>query len=126
MAIGRPIIGPQISDSVTTTDATANVLLLECPIPDNYAGAVSLALVGQHSTDDVAYLGEHCVVRDGVAATYCGVVGTEVRLDNGSAGWTITVDCSGVNFRVRVTGEAAHTINWGAVATFALMVESYA
>lgn len=126
MAIGRLIIGPQASDTVTTTDATANVELLRVPIPDNYAGVVEVVVLGIHSTDDVYYLGYHFIERDGVAATYGGVVGTEVRLDNGSAGWAITVDCDGTDLRVRVTGEAAHTINWGGVGAFPICTESFA
>lgn len=126
MTIGRLIIGPQASDTVTTTDATANVELLRVPIPDTYAGVVEVVVLGIHSTDDVYYLGYHFIERDGVAATYGGVVGTEVRLDNGSAAWGIGVSCDGTDLLVDVTGAVAHTINWGGVGAFPICTESFA
>lgn len=126
MSLGRAIMGPQKSDTVQTTDATANVLLLECPIPDNFAGFVHLAIEGIHSVDSLYYDGVHAVSRNGVGATYLNAVGTPDRVDNGSAAWVLTIDCSGVNLRVRVQGELAHTVNWSCVASFPLLAESYA
>lgn len=125
MSLGRIIMGPQLSDSVQTTDATANVLLLECPIPDNTASIIGLTVEGIHSVDSVYYDSLHAVTRNGVAATYIGLLGAADRVDNGSAAWVITVDCSTTFLRVRVTGEAAHTINWRASADFKLCAESY-
>ena len=125
MAIGDLIYGPQLSDTVQTTDATANVLLIEVPIPDNQMGICSLHITGDHWEDNIVVDTLEGFTRDGAAAVYSGQI-REDRHDNGSAAWAYTVDASGTNLRVRVTGEAAHTINWSCVPTFPGCFEAFA
>jgi len=125
MTIGDLTMGPQTPDSVQTTDATANVLLIEIPIPDNCIAVVALHIEGIHWEDSITLDTLEGVTRNGANAVYSGQV-KETRLNNGSAAWAYTVDCSGANLRVRITGEAGHTINWSCVPDFRACFEVFA
>lgn len=118
MTIGRTQLGPQCQGHKQTTDATADQLLLTCPIPFKHSATVDLWIIGiATSGDKLVEHSVHSVTRDGATATYVGEV-SNGSYSSGAGAWVTTVDCTGTGLRVRVTGEAAHTIEWHCVARF--------
>lgn len=118
MTIGRTRLGPQCQGHKQTTDATADQLLLTCPIPFKHSATVDLWIIGiATSGDKLVEHSVHSVTRDGATATYIGEV-SNGSYSSGAGAWVTTVDCTGTGLRVRVTGEAAHTIEWHCVARF--------
>jgi hypothetical protein len=119
MTIGRTRLGPQCQGHLQTTDATADQLLLEVPIPFKHSATVDVWITAVATTGErYAEHSVHSVSRDGATATYVGEV-SNGSYSSGAGAWVTTVDCTGTGLRVRVTGEAAHTIEWHAVASFA-------
>lgn len=101
-----------LKGSVQTTDATATTLT-SATIPSNVADCFTLVvsafqtLTGDSKSWNLAYRVKN------VAGTVTVEKFQEmISEDAGAAAWTAVVDVSGTTARVRVTGEAAHTIRW--------------
>jgi hypothetical protein len=74
----------------------------------------------ENATGDTKGWKFECVIRRGANAAATAMVAaasvTQVAADAGAAAWALAVDADTTNgcLRLRVTGEASHTINWTA------------
>ncbi len=90
-------------------------------LPDSSAGTVTGEVIGrENATGDTKGWKFECVIRRGANAAATAMVAaasvTQVAADAGAAAWALAVDADTTNgcLRLRVTGEASHTINWTA------------
>jgi len=97
---------------VQTTDATVTTLALYTP-PDGGVATVRVVVSARRSTgaEAAGYERVATVRRAGGTTTLVGAV-TSVHSAEDVAGWDATIDVSGADVRVRVTGVAAVTIDW--------------
>jgi hypothetical protein len=102
--------------SVNTTDATVTSLFT-WTILDEACTKVVAEVCGDQSTgaNTACYVRQCRMKRDGGTVTV-GVVDQSFT-DEEVAGWDTTIDNSTSTGRVRVTGEASTTIDWGGITT---------
>lgn len=103
-----------------TTDATQKTLGTYTPA-DATAINVKVQVVGRKSDGSQAagYLLEATFRRSGSTTTQVGST-TAVATHEDDASWDATLDASGTDVRVRVTGKASTTIDWTAVGMAAI------
>jgi hypothetical protein len=113
----------ETSNTVQTTDNTEPTCG-QWTVPDDQLLSVS-AYVLCYETDKsnyAVYWRVATVVRSGGGAIVLGPVDTLYTRESSGAGpWKATIDTSGNDVRIRVTGAAATTINWKSWAKFWLM-----
>jgi hypothetical protein len=116
LAIGGTVVGRAV-----TTDATATTLLSLSLLPSRTTLIRAQVLArrtggsGGSAEDGAAYL---------LAATYKMVAGTPTLIGSitsihsaeDQAGWNATLDVSGGNVRLRVTGAANNNVSWNGKA----------
>lgn len=97
--------------AVRTTDATVTTLFTYT-IADNHLGWIEATIVGRDEagTHRALYRRAVRIHRQGAGAVI-GTVQTPYT-DESSAGWDATIDASGNDIRVRVTGAAGVNISW--------------
>lgn len=102
--------------NIQTTDATVTTLFSFTPT-DEAVTMLTVEVLAVLSTgaETNAYVRRARIKRDGGTVTVA--TPEETFTDEETAAWDCTIDNSGTTVRVRVTGEAAHTIDWGCVAT---------
>ena len=99
--------------TVQTTDATETSLQVITIPADTERVIVSRAHCNEPATDDSAWFFSRFGVKNvGGTVSLLGGVSQDTGADAGASTWTVTVDVTGATVRIRVTGEAAHTINW--------------
>lgn len=98
--------------------STANQWVL----PNSSAAVIVGEVIGrENATGDTIGWKFECVIRRGANAAATAMVAaatvTQIAADAGASTWALAVDADTTNgcLRVRITGEAAHTINWTAV-----------
>lgn len=98
---------------LTTTDATVTTLL-SATLTDARVYWVRVWVAGRKDATDHGVWARYAVAyREGGGATLEGaVVDHLTRETAGAAAWDVTIDTSGNDIRVRVTGAAATTIKW--------------
>lgn len=98
--------------SVQTTDATVTTLISKT-LAEGKAYIIVAKVVGkQADTNRASYVRRVCVYRPAAgSATLQGSVQDELTIES-DANWDCTVDVSGNDARVRITGVAATTIDW--------------
>lgn len=105
-----------MSESVQTTDATVTDVSTFTTVPSKvfYVIAEIAAINAGDLTTGAAYV-RSAAFRTSAAGvlTIIGAVATTVTIED-TAGWDATIDASGTDIRVRVTGAAATTVNWRA------------
>ena len=101
-----------VDAEVQTTDATVTTLLSQA-IPSNVTYQVVANVVGNRSTsaEGASYLLMATVRNDAGTLAQVGAT-TVIASHEDVAGWDATIDVSGTNARVRVTGAASSTIEW--------------
>jgi hypothetical protein len=99
---------------ITTSSSTATTLLTR-GLPDAAVYYVRALVQGVKSsgTDRASYVIEGTVYRTGGGAATLQGAATATYTQESNAAWNATIDTSGNNVRVRVTGVAATTIKWG-------------
>lgn len=107
--------------TVQTTDATATSLVTLTQDDTCVCKYTANVTAFEPATSDsLSVTVEATYKRNGGAATIVGaVVNTNRQQDAGAATWVVTFDTSTNDVRLRVTGEAAHTINWRATVSMA-------
>ena len=104
-----------ISGSLQTTDATTTTIA-SCTVPSNVACRLQVKVTAFESATGDCKSWDLFYNAKNVAGTLTVQKVTEsVYEDAGASAWTAIVDNSGTTLRIRVTGEAAHTIEWHAV-----------
>lgn len=105
----------QLKHTVQTTDATVTTLAT-IALKDEYATKIDCVVVARKSADDEAatFNLSMSYVRTAAGAPVAlgAVTSSDPRSTAGAAAWVATIDVSGNNARIRVTGAAATTINW--------------
>jgi len=111
------------ANTVQTTDATQTTCG-QWTVPDNQMIVASIMTLAYKSdkSDYAVFWRTAVVVRSGGAPSIVGPIDTQFsRSSAGASSWKATMDVSGNDFRVRVTGQTATTINWKSWARFHLM-----
>jgi len=104
-----------LAGKLTTSDATVTTIA-STTIPTNVAFSliVRVSAFQAATGDSKAWVMEYHLKN--VAGTCTATKFSErANEDAGAAAWAAVVDISGTTMRVRITGEAAHTIDWNAV-----------
>jgi hypothetical protein len=104
-----------LGETVQTTDATATSLSVFTTKPNTvYFVVANVVAMNTIDPEGGAYR-RYAAFRTNAAGTLTqiGTTQTAVTLEDNS-GWDATIDSSGTDIRVRVTGEPAVTINWRA------------
>lgn len=98
--------------SVQTTDATVTTLMSKT-LAEGKAYIIIANIIGkQADTNRASYVRRACVYRPAAgSATLQGSVQDELTVES-DASWDCTIDVSGNDVRVRITGVAATTIDW--------------
>lgn len=100
--------GPTLNTSDGTTATLATVTLADNSAVEICATVVAMQVDGSNRN---VYVRRCLVYRDGGGATIQGAVDTERTVESAAA-WDCTIDVSGNDARVRVTGAAATDIRW--------------
>lgn len=104
-------------DEVTTSDATVTTLATISAATDHlYTVDVLVSAREAARTFSVAWKLLATVSSDGAAATVVDVL-TTGPTDGGASGCSVTIDASGTDIRVRVTGLGGTSITWGVQGT---------
>lgn len=98
--------------SAQTTDATETTLWSKT-LDDNKAYLLEVRIAARQTdnTNRAAYIRRALIYRAGGGATIQGSVSDELTIESDS-NWNATIDVSGNDVRVRVTGAAGTTIDW--------------
>jgi len=115
-ALTSLVMGSVTYENATTqTTSSAVTTLWSQTLSDESACLVEAHVVAKKddASDRAAYVRRALVYRDGGAAVMQGAVSTTETIESDAA-WDCTVDVSGNDVRVRVTGKAATTIDWDA------------
>ncbi len=101
-----PATGANTSDATVTTAATVT-------LADNSAVLIVAKIVAMQTDGSQrnVYVRRALVYRDGGGATLQGAVDADLTIESAAA-WDCTIDVSGNDARVRVTGAAATSISW--------------
>ncbi len=113
MTVFNPVGKPFTIRTVSTTDATATSLVDE-PLPDNSVSLFVAHITARRTNgaDQAGYIRRTVVHREaGGGAAIINPIDTELTRET-TGPWDATIDVSGNNVRVRVTGTAGHNINW--------------
>jgi hypothetical protein len=107
-----------LAGRVQTTDATVTTLMsITCP--NNIACEVEIKLAAfELATGDAKSWTLRYFVKNVGGTLTVAKHHESAYEDAGAAAWTAIADATGTTFRVRVTGEAAHTIVWQGTANF--------
>lgn len=108
-----------------TTDATQSTAV-NIPTNTNEAYLVTARIIAVDTTDyaqAAGYTVSGTFLNDGGSLAIVGAV-NDGGTDESDSNWDATLDASGTNIRVRVTGEAAKTITWR-IALDVLVVGAY-
>ena len=103
-----------LANKVQTTDATETTISSQT-VPSNVACSVIVRISAFEPAtgDSKAWALEYHIKNVGGTCT-ANRISERAYEDAGATAWAAACDFSGTTFRVRVTGEAAHTINWNA------------
>ena len=108
-----PSAGGDVVNTVTTTTATETTIAT-ISIADDTVVLIEASVVGRrtNAADRGGFIRRALAYREGGGgATRQGSVNTDfTRRSDGD--WDVTIDVSGNDARIRVTGVAGHTINW--------------
>ncbi len=102
-------------DEVSTTDATVTTLTTIALEDDTqYQLDARILVVEDDGTDRAVYKRSVAVYRTGAGnATLLGSANDDLTEESGGASaWDATIDIDSTSVRIRVTGEAAHDLNW--------------
>lgn len=113
--VGLTDIGGQTT--IETTDATQSTIV-EALIPQDACGQIDVRVMAYRPSDGVS---KSWLLEIGVKRFSTGdavLLGPVVQVvtphsDTAAALWAATVDVSGPNMRIRVTGDLTSTIEWG-------------
>ena len=123
MALGDIKIGPQKRGYQRTTDATVTTIAT-VEIPDSTSVMARISVIGQNITDHIHHSSVNALYRNGVSATFISQFSNN-SVSAGAGTWAITIDCTGTTLRVRVTGQASHTIDWLCKVSFDICAVSF-
>ena len=111
-ATGLPWSSTVEPTEVTTSDATETTLAtIACPLDRLYSLDLLVSAREATRSFSVAWKLLATVSSDGAAATVEDVL--VVGPTDGASGCSVTVDASGTNARVRITGLGGTSITWG-------------
>lgn len=100
-----------VKGAETTTDATVTTLASIAP-GNSKAGRVAVVVTAKSGTTTNIYSIQQSFETDGSGNVTLRGSLTVVSEDEDDADWSVTLDASTTSLRVRVTGEAATTIDW--------------
>ena len=101
----------RVAGTVQTTNATATQIAA-WTIPDTSAGHILVRITGKRSgaATTAAYFRGGNIESSGGTRVY--TAGADIHSIEDDVNWATTLDINGSDFRVRVTGIAAQTIDW--------------
>jgi hypothetical protein len=109
----RPSFSPRI---VAQTSNNTTTTAISLPIPDNSAGSFKVHVIAKNTSNNDVYVGEKILVvtKDGAGtgAVVGAVADLFTSIASGGFAPSFTLDEDSDNFRVRITGIAATTIDW--------------
>lgn len=111
---------PVVTGSASTTDATVTTAATYTPADGTVVTVVAVVSARLSTGASAAgYVRTATFRRAGATTSIVGAVGTPHTAED-VAGWDCTIDASGTDVRVRVTGAAASTISWVVTATITI------
>lgn len=112
-------VSGNVDDTVQTTNATTTVIsTIAMATNDRVMSVEGSIRSASHAGDEVAYYKYSAVFyRDGAGTVTQKGNTTVVDIYEDVAAWDFDLNVSGTNVEVRVTGEAAKTIEWRSFAT---------